>query len=799
MKTQLLAILLVVQGFISSVSYAAVPVVINTGNQTTTLCAGQSYYSVLDNLVIGHDTLTTLTFVNATSSNNGVINASNLSPYISNDNYTQSNVYAQSNIGVVGSLTTVTVHYFFSDGINTIDVPVVYTIKPSPTVVFLNSSYTVCSSEGNVDMSSWVYPVGGSYGTGIPGDGNPLPSSILNVDNYSSDSYEDIYYIYTAANGCSASAGTSVNIYAAAQITMTASDASACGSNDGSLDASIYLESGANYTYVWNDGNTTETDHTGLLPGNYHIDVTDIHGCISEATATVGISGVTITETVDSVSCYGANDGAISLAISGFTPTTIYWSSGQGSQNISNLSPGTYTVYLADASGCNVSKTFSVYQPDYAYSYGYTYPPSSCSAADGSISIMSTYGGNGGYLNSSYSWSNSATGMNVTNLATGIYTLTVTDQKNCIYNQTFVMSDYGAPYVYTNMITPSNCSVDNGSIDLDTVGIGEPVLFAWSNANPTLDLVNAPAGNYSFHIYDANQCDNYYTFVIDPIGPVMQPLCMISVDSATTTNIVVWEKVDAANVSFYNIYRETVNPNEFVVIDTVQNTNLSIFNDVMASPIAQSWRYKISAVDACGVEGPLSPAHKTMHITTIDLGNGDFQAVWNPYYGVDYTNFILYRFTSSTGWVEIATLPSVITSYYDTPPNTSNLDYMVELDLDFTCTADYEKAQDFNTTRSNKDKGNFIVGTGTGVSNNELNENSITMNVYPNPVTSSLTVEISDNGMNKTMYLVTVDGQIIKTTTLHSVSQSIDMSDLSNGLYFLKIEGQNETIPVVKN
>lgn len=796
MKTQLLAILLIVQGFICSVSYAANPALVNIGNQVTTLCASQSYYNVVDGMVISHDTMTTLTFVNATSSNNTAINAANISPYVANDNYTQSYIYCQTGIGNVASQTNVTVHYFFTDGTNTIDVPVVYTIKPAPTVVFLQNNYTVCNSVGSVDMTEWVYPTGGDYGTGIPGDGNPLPGSILSVDGSFYDYTESIYYIYTAPNGCSNYATTEVQIYAAPDVYLSETDASACGQNDGGLDASINSQSGWNYSFVWNDGNTVETDRTNLLPGSYHIDVTDQHGCITEATATVGISGVTVTATVDSVSCNGGHDGAITLNVSGYTPASLYWSSGQGSMNLTGMPAGTYTINMWDATGCNVSETYSIGQPDGMYNYIYPSSPSSCSASDGNILISSTYGGNGGY---SYSWSTGDTGSNLTNIGAGIYTVTVTDSKNCTYSESYSLNDYSSPYYNYNGSDPSSCAVANGAIYLDTNGIGYPVSFDWSNGNTSLDLTNAPAGDYNFHIYDANGCDAYATYTIDHIGPVMQPLCMISVDSATTTNIVVWEKVDPDNVSFYNIYRETVNPNEFVIIDTVQNTNLSIFNDVMASPIAQSWRYRISAVDACGVEGPLSPAHKTMHITTIDLGNGDFQAVWNPYYGVDYTQFVLYRYTASTGWVEIATLPSVITSYYDTPPNSVDLDYMVELDLNFTCTADYEKAQDFNTTRSNKDKGNFLAGVGTGVSNNELGEETVTMNVYPNPVTSNLTVEISDNGMNKEMYLVTVDGQIIKTTTMHSVVETIDMSDLSNGLYFLKIEGQNKTIPVVKN
>ncbi|MBR9919851.1 MAG: T9SS type A sorting domain-containing protein [Bacteroidetes bacterium] len=55
---------------------------------------------------------------------------------------------------------------------------------------------------------------------------------------------------------------------------------------DGSITAVPGLGVGP-YEYVWSDGQT-EATATGLLPGEYSVTVTDVNGCIDEATFTVG-------------------------------------------------------------------------------------------------------------------------------------------------------------------------------------------------------------------------------------------------------------------------------------------------------------------------------------------------------------------------------------------------------------------------------------------------------------------------------------------------------------------------------
>lgn len=796
MKTQLLLLLLFLQVSVLSFSQNTVPTVAFPGYQDNTVCTPLQwdFYYVSGMQVYDPDG-DTISITSVASSNPTLINPSNLYTSVAYpDNVQQSYVAVSGPSGVVGSPTNVTLTITFTDGHGgTLNVPYVYTLKPAPTVVFLENQYTMCSSEGVVDVNQWVYPQGGTYQ--INGE-QEFYDGIFHTDWANYDFTLD--YTYTATNGCSASASVPVTFYESPQITLYPSNSSSCVSGDGAVDAAIYSPSGSSYTYVWNDGNTTETDRTGLNPGVYHIDVTDQHGCISEASTSIFLNGVSFNEVIDTVTCYGGSDGGIAINVTGLVaPVTMYWSSGQTTPTISGLTEGTYTVNLADGSGCEFAASFYLPEHTEIYAYDYVSYPTDCITNNGSVYYSMIYGGVG--TNYDVQWSNSVSGWSNYNLSPGVYSATITDEVGCSVSRTYIVNDYNSPWSSVNDIEAAHCNAADGMLDLDTVSVGSPITFSWSNGSSTLDLVDVNAGDYTLHLQDLNGCDSYAMFNIPSVAPVLQPICMVSVDSATTTNLVIWEKVDPGHIAYYNIYRETVNPNEFMWIDSVSNNAESIFNDVMASPTVQSWRYKISAVDECGVEGPLSTAHKTMHITTTDLGNGDFKATWNPYYGVDYDFYILYRYTGLTGWEEIATLPAVVTTYYDTPPNSVDLDYMTELDLNFTCVADVEKAQDFNTTRSNKDKGNFIAGQGTGDSNNSISEEVVTMNVYPNPVSNMLTVELSANGINKTIYLVSVEGQLIGEYHVNSMYETIDMSGLGNGLYFVKIQGQNETIPVVKN
>lgn len=75
-----------------------------------------------------------------------------------------------------------------------------------------------------------------------------------------------------------------------------------------------------------------------------------------------------LTETITHISTYGANNGAISIVSSGGVGAHTYrWVYPDGSivttRDISNLSPGQYTLTVTDANNCKYSETYIVREP----------------------------------------------------------------------------------------------------------------------------------------------------------------------------------------------------------------------------------------------------------------------------------------------------------------------------------------------------------------------------------------------------------------------------------------------------
>ena len=126
------------------------------------------------------------------------------------------------------------------------------------------------------------------------------------------------------------------------------------GDGNGSIDLNV---SGGilPYNFLWNNGATTE-DLTNLSGGNYTISITDASGQTFSSTYTVvEPAPINISYNITNASSVGANDGAIDLTVSGgTTPYLYYWNTSptQNTQNISNLTAGTYTVWVVDANSC---------------------------------------------------------------------------------------------------------------------------------------------------------------------------------------------------------------------------------------------------------------------------------------------------------------------------------------------------------------------------------------------------------------------------------------------------------------
>ncbi|MFN5416431.1 MAG: T9SS type A sorting domain-containing protein [Flavobacteriia bacterium] len=632
--------------------------------------------------------------------------------------------------------------------------------------------------------------------------GGQVISSGLNY--YSNEIFSDsTIYVGAIENGCSSVRlpyQIIVNSKPTISLTPTNSD---CGVNNGSILATISNGTLPYSNYYWSTGEQNVMSVSNLSTGIYYFNVEDSKGCKALAATEIIPNSITINPTIVNPTCHNQNTGSIDISVSGTSETLSYlWNTGNQTNGISNLRAGTYEVTITTQSGCQFASSFALTQPALIENEILVTKPS-CGNTDGQLLVNQTIGGVPSY---SYAWDNGQNGSTNNNIGFGAYTLTTTDNAGCILQQTFYLSEQNAPNIVGSIIEAS-CNGNDGSIDAElTPQIGDTVTaISWSNGPTTEDISNLNPGNYICIATTQNNCNAIKGWNLTGLRPLKQEICLVSVDSVTTTNLVIWEKVQATGVSYYNIYRESNQIDDYLLIDTVHYSNLSVFNDVVASPNVRSWRYRISAVDACGVESELSTPHKTLHLNTFDLGAPGVKITWDQYEGTIFSSYILWRYTDADGWIDIASLPTSTLNYTDNISfTTSGLDYMVEISLDQPCTATIWRAQDFNRSRSNKEKGIFNPGEGTGeFSNNGIHqistENSL-ISVYPNPFENTISIDI-EGKLPQSVFLMDINGKKLKELICTNDKSTFKMDDIENGVYFLTIidEKTQKVIKIIKN
>lgn len=122
------------------------------------------------------------------------------------------------------------------------------------------------------------------------------------------------------------------------------------------------------YTYEWNKERATEATLAIEEAGSYFVRVLDSHGC--SITGTVEVSSpdaISIKPTITNPTCFDANNGAISLELSGGTaPYTIRWEDDNNvtTANRENLKAGEYVAVITDKAGCTLHYRVVLEQPE---------------------------------------------------------------------------------------------------------------------------------------------------------------------------------------------------------------------------------------------------------------------------------------------------------------------------------------------------------------------------------------------------------------------------------------------------
>ncbi|MFT6095206.1 MAG: gliding motility-associated-like protein [Nonlabens sp.] len=138
-----------------------------------------------------------------------------------------------------------------------------------------------------------------------------------------------------------------------------------CGNDPQALiiDSGILTGPTTDYTYLWNNGETTESISV-TVGGDYRVTVSNLEGCSRERLITVIISEPAAITSIESVNAGTTSSGAATINVTGlgdYEYRINLEDSYQNSPVFENIVPGFYTAYVRDKNGCGTTtQNFSI-------------------------------------------------------------------------------------------------------------------------------------------------------------------------------------------------------------------------------------------------------------------------------------------------------------------------------------------------------------------------------------------------------------------------------------------------------
>ena len=219
---------------------------------------------------------------------------------------------------------------------------------------------------------------------------------------------------------------------------------------------------------------------------------------------------------------------------------------------------------------------------------------SACTANSGQIDI-DIVGGNAPFTTV---WSNGATDLNLTDLAGGDYTVTITDAIGCSKDTTITIADV-TPTVFVADVQHVACNGSaNGAIDITIIEGTPGYTFEWETGHTTEDLTGLTAGTYRLKITDGNGCSVWGSFnvmeaqALTATLDVVQPTAStdgdidLTVEGGSAPYSYTWNTGDvsedlfAVPAGYYQVTVIDANGCDVIVDQTIQNISTASVNNL---------------------------------------------------------------------------------------------------------------------------------------------------------------------------------------------------------------------------
>ncbi len=411
-----------------------------------------------------------------------------------------------------------------------------------------------------------------------------------------------------------------------------------------------------------------------------------------------------------------------------------------------------------------------------------------------------------------YQWKKNGVAMpGETNMVLELPSISVDDQGaySCELTNAYGLLESNAAFLITTtapeiLIEPSSGWTGKGfKTKIGMLASGsEPLNVQWykddvpiPGAN-NMDLVLPNTGYIHEGRYKASISNLCGTAETETISLYVAPgICMVTNDSLTGNNLVVWEKRSSAPIVQYNVYREGVVAGRFEPIGSLDADDLSVFEDLEADPRKQAYRYKITAVDTAGRESDLEycKAHKTMHLLlTVNPETNFVQCDWNPYQGFNYGTFSIFRGNNLDRISPFDQIASTSNTWTDTETTDDEIRYYrVAVLRPSLCvpTGNAKKAGSgpYSYSLSNIED-NRASATAIGEKMNRPE-----FRAYPNPFDRQTRIEFYNPDHSEyTLYVRDMTGKLVRTVSgITEDYHILDRKGLAAGMYHVIILGDN--------
>jgi len=351
--------------------------------------------------------------------------------------------------------------------------------------------------------------------------------------------------------------------------------------------------------------------------------------------------------------------------------------------------------------------------------------------------------------------------------------VTVTPNNPCdtCINLSGVVSGGTNPYTYQWYLNNS------------TIGTGQNIIYCrhyvWTGSSDSIMLLvtDAASQQISWFSTGAN--------LIPSNIPIGYQLCIVTTDTATGKNLLVWNQTTNSSVVSYNIWKQNTS-SVWTTIANVPRSSFSTFVDTASNPAQQSYWYHISVLDSCGLESSLTANGAPLNTTHLVISAGippAWNLTWNFTQMSGIVKYRIWRGTTTSSPVVIDSVASSVFSYTDLTPPANVSKYLIEGVSTNNCNPSLKYQNTFSAYSSSFSN----IATILNASVNEV-ENSLSLSISPNPFSSQTTLQSDNLFHNATLTVYNSFGQQVKQ--LKNISgQTVILSrnNLPSGLYFIAL------------